>query len=168
MHSSCFRGGHPKTPKSDKVRVRQLTKQKDDELRLTEPALCNSAKAERVRVIVLSAQGLVPARFPALSATRCSWYTKIIHRFNPGRIQTIARNPRTDERGRPRKYSDGVVQRIIETAKSPRQQLMGMTQWFLAKLGKYLIEQGIVEDIGLEWLRQILKRVGVRLRRTKT
>lgn len=60
------------------------------------------------------------------------------------------------------------VQRIIETAMSPSQQLSGMTQWSLEKLWEYPIEQGIVGDISLEWLRQIPKRAGQRLRRTKT
>lgn len=56
----------------------------------------------------------------------------------------------------------------MERPKSPSQQLTGMTRWSVAKLREHLIDQGIVEDISLERLRQIPKRAGVRLRRTKT
>ena len=46
--------------------------------------------------------------------------------------------------------------------------LIGMTQWSLAKLRQYLIEQKIIAHISIRWLGEILRRYKVRLRRTKT
>ena len=43
-----------------------------------------------------------------------------------------------------------------------------MTQWSLPKLREYLIEQHIVPNISIEWLRQFLHRCKIRLHRTKT
>ena len=43
-----------------------------------------------------------------------------------------------------------------------------MSVWSLAKLREYLIEQGIIDSICLEWLRQILRRQRIRWRHTKT
>src|SRR5262249_29691933 len=51
---------------------------------------------------------------------------------------------------------------------SPPRQLIGMSQWSLSKLRSYLIEQQIVADISIEWLRTILHRLRIRWRRTKT
>ena len=55
---------------------------------------------------------------------------------------------------------------IDEVALSPPRQLIGMSVWSLAKLREYLIEQGIIDSISLEWLRQILRRQRIRWRHT--
>jgi transposase len=71
-------------------------------------------------------------------------------------------------RDAPRKFAAEVREEIAQVALSPPRQLIGLTQWSLSKLREYLIQQQIVGDISLEWLRQILRRLGVRWRRTKT
>ena len=61
-----------------------------------------------------------------------------------------------------------VIEEISTVALSPPKELIGMTQWSLAKLREYLIAQKIIGAISLEWLRTLLRRCGVRWRRTKT
>ncbi len=61
-----------------------------------------------------------------------------------------------------------MVEQIAEVALSPPRQLIGMNVWSLAKLRAYLLEQGIVAWISLEWLRQLLRRCRIRWRHTKT
>lgn len=61
-----------------------------------------------------------------------------------------------------------VVEQIAEVALSPPKVLIGMNQWSLAKLRQYLVEQKIVAEISLEWLRNLLLIRGIRWRRTKT
>src|SRR5436305_5569418 len=43
-----------------------------------------------------------------------------------------------------------------------------MTRWSLSKLRDYLVEQEVVARVSREWLRVLLRRLGVRWRRTKT
>ena len=66
------------------------------------------------------------------------------------------------------KFFDDVRDQILEIALSPPKTLIGMQQWSLPKLRTYLIEQKIVPSISVEWLRQLLHRSKIRLRRTKT
>src|SRR5208283_176575 len=61
-----------------------------------------------------------------------------------------------------------VREQIAEVALSSPQALIGMKQWSLAKLRDYLVAQKIVASISIEWLRQILRRCKISLRRTKT
>ena len=56
---------------------------------------------------------------------------------------------------------------IAAVALSPPRILIGMNPWSLAKLRQYLIEQKIVADISVAWLRVLLREAGVRWRRTK-
>ena len=71
-------------------------------------------------------------------------------------------------RAKARKFMSEIVEQIGVIARSPPQQLIGMTQWSLFKLRGYLIAQQIVAEISLEWLRIILQRLQIRWRRTKT
>jgi transposase len=71
--------------------------------------------------------------------------------------------------GRPAKFTEEQRSLIIETALCPP-DLLGrpFRRWSLAKLREFITEEGIVESIGIETLRQMLKKAKVRLRRTKT
>lgn len=71
--------------------------------------------------------------------------------------------------GRPAKFTEEQRSLIIETALCPP-DLLGrpFRRWSLAKLREFLIDEGILESIALETLRQMLKKRKVRLRRTKT
>ena len=55
-----------------------------------------------------------------------------------------------------------------QVASSPPRQLIGMSVWSLPKLREYLVAEGIIPSISLEWLRQILRRQKIRWRDTKT
>lgn len=66
-----------------------------------------------------------------------------------------------------RLFTQKVAQRIVEIALSPPRKLIGTRRWILASLREYLIEQSIVQNISLEWLRQILHREGVNWPRAK-
>lgn len=61
-----------------------------------------------------------------------------------------------------------IREQIAEIALSSPIALIGMHQWSLPKLRDYLVEQHIVPHISVEWLRQLLGRWKIRLRRTKT
>lgn len=61
-----------------------------------------------------------------------------------------------------------ILEQIAEVALSSAKALIGMTQWSLSKLREYLVSQKIIAGVSLEWLRQLLRRHGIRWRRTKT
>lgn len=71
--------------------------------------------------------------------------------------------------GRPAKFTEEQRSLIFETALCPP-DLLGrpFRRWSLAKLREFLVEDRIVESIGIETLRQLLKEKKIRLRRTKT
>jgi transposase len=107
-----------------------------------------------------------------LIATRvdCSpqWVRTVIHRFNADGIAGVAWYPFFQTRDTPRAFGADVREQIAEIALSSPIALIGMKQWSLPKLRDYLIEQQIVPHISVEWLRQLLHRSKIRLRRTKT
>lgn len=71
--------------------------------------------------------------------------------------------------GCPPKFTEEQRSLIIETALCPP-DLLGrpFRRWSLAKLREFLMDESIVSSIGIETLRQMLKKAKVRLRRTKT
>lgn len=90
----------------------------------------------------------------------------IIKEFNTSGFDALV--PRYSG-GRPPKFSEEQRSLIIETALCPP-DLLGrpFRRWSLAKLREFIMAERIVESIGIETLRQILKAAKIRLRRTKT
>lgn len=127
--------------------------------------LSNAVNSRHARIILLSRGGLCNREIAQGVGLSPQWVRRIIHRFNDGGITWY---PYFCSCGEPRQFTAEVVERIGEVALSPPRQLIGMSVWSLAKLREYLVEQGIVASISLEWLRQILRGGGIRWRHTKT
>src|SRR5438552_4092256 len=87
-------------------------------------------------------------------------------RFNDG-IDGICYYPWFQGRSA-RVFTIDICEEIAAVALSSPIALIGMTQWSLAKLRQYLIEQKVIANISIRWLGEILHRYKVRLRRTKT
>lgn len=152
----------------DTVRARTIAPPERRRLHRMKRQLTNTVNASHARIILLSS-GSVCNREIADRVGRCpSWVRKIIHRFNLQGLEGITWYPWMQVRNEPRKFVADVVEEIVEVALSPPQQLIALTQWSLAKLRSYLIEQRIVPGISLDWLRSLLLRSGVHWRRTKT
>jgi transposase len=152
----------------DTVRTRTVAPPERRRLHWMKRQLANAVNASHARIILLSSGG-VCNREIACRVDRCpSWVRKIIHRFNSQGLEGITWYPWMQVRNEPRKFVADVVEEIVEVALSPPKQLIGLTQWSLAKLRSYLLEQGIIPGISLDWLRTLLVRRGIRWRRTKT
>ena len=89
------------------------------------------------------------------------WVRVVIHRFNAGGVAGIEWFPYFHGPRGPATFTADLVEQIAEVALSPPKKLIGMTQWSLAKLREYLIEQKIIGRISLEWLRLLLRRCQV-------
>jgi transposase len=130
--------------------------------------LANQVNSRHARIILLSRGGLSNRQIAERVDCTPAWVRKVLHRFNAGGLPAITWYPGLQVRGAPRKFTADITEQIAEVALSSPKALIGMNQWSLPKLRAYLREQKIVASISLEWLRQVLRRRGVRWRRTKT
>lgn len=152
----------------NKVRVRRIAPPERRILRRWKRQRSNQLNACRARVILLSSGAVDNREIGRRVDYTPQWVRIIIHRFNQGGTEAIAWYPYFHGPRGPKVFTADLVEQIAEVALSPPKSLIGMTQWSLSKLREYLIGQGILNSISLEWLRQLLRRRRVRLRRTKT
>jgi transposase len=123
-------------------------------------------RVRRAQVVLASAQG---QRVPAIARQlyfSAQHVRTIIRAFNAEGFAALDARPRP---GRPVEFSEEQCSLIVETALCPP-DLLGrpFRSWSLGKLREYLVDEGIVASIGIETLRQMLRKAKVRLQRTKT
>ncbi len=152
----------------DTVRVRPLRPYEKQKLLRMKRQHSNAVNARHARIVLLSRGGRRNRAIAAAVDCSPQWVRTIIHRFNADGLDGIAWYPFFQARDTPRRFGTELRAQIAEVALSSPQALIGLKQWSLAKLRAYLIEQKLVAGISLEWLRQLLRRYAVRLRRTKT
>ena len=116
---------------------------------------------------MLSSGHLSNAAIAEMVDCTATWVRQIIHRFNDDGIDGISYYPWFQGRSA-RVFTSDICEEIAAVALSSPIALIGMTQWSLAKLRQYLIEQKVIAHISIRWLGEILHRYKVRLRRTKT
>jgi transposase len=151
----------------DYVRVRMVAPSERRKLHRMKRQRMNQVNSKHARVILLSSGGVGNREIALRVDYSPEWVRKIIHRFNQNGVSAIEWWPCWQTRG-PRKFLVDIVEQIAEVALSSPQSLIGMNQWSLAKLREYLIGQKIIKGVSLEWLRQLLRRHGIRWRHTKT
>jgi transposase len=152
----------------DTVKVRPLRPYEKKKLRRMKRQLANAVNCRHARIILLSRGGCCNRVIADRVDCSPQWVRTVIHRFNADGINGIAWYPFFQVRDTPRAFGEDVRQQIAEVALSSPISLIGMKQWSLSKLRAYLIEQKIVPTLSVEWLRQLLHRFKIRLRRTKT
>jgi len=152
----------------DVVRVRPLRPHEKKKLLRMKRQHGNAVNAQHARAVLLSRGGLGSRAIAARVGYSPQWVRTVVHRFNASGVGGISWYPYGQARGTPRKFTVDVREQVAEVALSSPRALIGMAQWSLAKLRGYLVEQGILASVSLEWLRQLLRRLKVRLRRTKT
>jgi transposase len=141
----------------EKMRLLQMKRQRG-----------NAVNSLHARVLLLSRGRVCNRDIATQLGYSPQWVRTIIHRFNDQGIEGVLWYPYWQVRGTPRKFLADVRGQIAEVALSSPKSLIGMNRWSLPKLRLYLIQQRIVPNISIEWLRQFLHRAKVRLRRTKT
>lgn len=152
----------------DPTRARPLRPTEKKELLRLKRQRANTVNARHARVVLLSRGGLRNRSIAEQVDCSPQWVRTVIRRFNADGVCGIIWYPFFNACDAPRKFLSDVREQILEIALSPPKSLIGMEQWSLPKLRDYLIEQKIVPSISVEWLRQLLHRFHVRLRRTKT
>ncbi|MGH2542702.1 MAG: helix-turn-helix domain-containing protein [Ardenticatenaceae bacterium] len=121
--------------------------------------------AHRARVILLSSEGYrVPEISPLVRAHPAN-LRKWIHRFNQCGIRGLV-SPRGG--GPPPRITMQQKASIVNLSqKRPRDLGLQFSRWTLHKLAEQAAEQGIVQSISHEYVRQILKSAGVDYRRQR-
>jgi transposase len=152
----------------DNVRARKLHPYEREKLYRMKRQLANQVNSRHARIVLLSRGGIRNREIAARTDCAPQWVRIILHRFNDDGIEGIAWYPCFQTRSGPRKFLADIREQIAATALSPPRILIGMNRWSLAKLRQYLIEQKIIADISLPWLRVLLREAGVRWRHTKT
>lgn len=152
----------------DKVKVRSLRPHEKKKLLRMKRQLRNSVNCRHARIILLSRGHWTNRSIAAYVDCSPQWVRSVIHQFNSDGIDGIAWYPFFQTRDTPRTFGHDVREQIAEIALSSPISLIGMKQWSFPKLRVYLVEQKVVPCISKEWLRQLLHRFKIRLRRTKT
>lgn len=152
----------------DRIRARKLRPYEGQKLKRMKRQMTNSVNSRHARIILLSQGGLANCQIARQCDCTPTWVRRVIHRFNNGGVDAITWYPYYCGSGGPRRFFAELVEQICEVALSPPKELVGMSVWSLPKLREYLIEQKIVSQISLEWLRQILRRNKIKWRHTKT
>ena len=118
--------------------------------------------AQRLMIVLLSAQGHRVQEVSQEVELHPINVRKWIHRFNAEGMDGLrsGKSP-----GRPPVFSDDQRDNIVTLANSdPRKFGLSFSQWSLQRMRKYLVDQGIVEQISVETIRQVLRANGVRHR----
>jgi transposase len=121
---------------------------------------------QRLRIVRLSAQGCRVQEVSRAVDLHPINVRKWIHRFNEDGIEGLrsGKSP-----GRPPVFSAQQREHIVEIASvDPRQLDMNFSQWSLQRLRKYLIQKGIIDQISVETIRQVLRAHGIKHRLTRS
>ena len=152
----------------DKIRVRRIAPPERRILHRMKRQLRNQVNCRHARIILLSSGKVSNREIAQRVDCTPQWVRKVVHRFNADGIEAVTWYPYFHATATPRQFTADLVEEIARVAVSPPRALIGMNQWSVSKLRQYLIEQKIIGSISLEWLRILLRRSGIRWRRTKT
>lgn len=146
--------------------VRELKDEEWQELESLAQQSEGDVPEQRLMIVLLSAQGHRVQEVSREVDLHPINVRKWIHRFNEDGIDGLrsGKSP-----GRPPVFSAQQRERIVEVASmDPRQLDMSFSQWSLQRLRKYLIQSGIIEQISVETIRQILRAHGIKHRLTRS
>ncbi len=150
------------------VRARTPNPYEREKLHCMKRQCTNVVNSRHARVILLSRGGVSNAEIARRVDYSDVWVREIIRRFNEGGVPAITWYPFYCARKGPTKFLADTAEQIVEIALGSPKVLIGMNCWSLPKLREYLIEQKIVRNISVSWLREILLQRKVRWRHTKT
>ncbi len=146
--------------------VRALTPEEKQELeRLLDHPEESPIPPERLMIVYLSSHGVKVKQIAETVGLHPINVRKWIHRFNARGLPGLSTRKSP---GRPRVFTEEQRRKIVEVVQTPPEALgLDTPRWSLQRLRRYLIEHGIVQQISVETIRQILEEHGVRYRATR-
>lgn len=149
------------------IYVRDITDEEEAELKAILRRSDDAIKVKRSQIILASAQ---KRRVPEISRSfRFSrdYVCDVIHSFD--RVGFQALESKYENCGKKPTFTEEIQRRIIDAALTKPCDLgLPFTCWSLSKLKDHIANQGYVESISIETIRQILKEHGIKYRHTKT
>ena len=154
-------------PVSERLRVREID---DDEgrrlVRIIRRGSGSVVTWRRAQMVLLSAQGMDAAAIAKVAFTSEDRVRDVIRNFNADGFSSLYPRYRG---GRPPKFTLGQRREIKKIARSrPADHDLPFSTWSLAKLGEFLVAEGVVDDISHEGLRVLPREEGVSFQRLKT
>ena len=148
------------------LHVRELTEEEKEKLTyLLDHPEESPFPMERLMIVYLSSHGAKVQQIAETVGMHPINVRKWIHRFNARGFEGLVTRKSP---GRPRVFSDEQRRRIVEIAQTPPDKLgLERPRWSLQQLRRYLIEQGVVRQISVETIRQILQEHGIEYRPTQ-
>ncbi|GGT59246.1 hypothetical protein GCM10010271_73220 [Streptomyces kurssanovii] len=152
---------------AERVRVREID---DDEgrrlLRIIRRGTGSVVTWRRAQMVLLSAQGIPVAKIAEVTFTSGDRVRDVLHNFNADGFDFLYPKYKG---GRPKTFTLPERREIKKIAKSkPTEHDLPFSTWSLTKLADFLVAEGVVDDIGHEGLRILLREDGVSFQRLKT
>lgn len=149
------------------MRVREID---DDEgrrlLRIIRRGTGSVVTWRRAQMVLLSAQRMDVAKIAEVTFTSADRVRDVLHKFNADGFDSLYPKYKG---GRPKTFTLPERREIKKIAKSkPAEHGLPFSTWSLAKLGDFLVAEGVVDDISHEGLRVMLREEGVSFQRVKT
>ena len=141
---------------AERVRVREID---DDEgkrlVRIVRRGSGSVVTWRRAQTVPLSAQNMDAAGIAKVAFTSGGHVRDVIHNFNADGFDSLYPRYRG---GRPPKFTLPQRREIKKVAKTkPAEHGLPFSTWSLSKLAEFLVAEGVVDDIGHEGLRILLR-----------
>lgn len=143
-------------------------RRKKDKARLEKIIRCHKdpVTVRRALVVRSSIEGLSVPQISRNTGLSHKTVRGIIHQFNREGFASLWHYKGG---GRPRRFTEAQKEEIVELSQlKPRDFGLPVNRWTLSLLAEKAQRLGIVETISHEWVRQILRRNGISIKRTKT
>nr|WP_248844002.1 helix-turn-helix domain-containing protein [Streptomyces hirsutus] len=120
----------------------------------------------RAQMVLLSAQGMPVAKIAKVTFTSADRVRDVVHHFNTDGFDSL--HPKY-KGGRPKTFTRPERRESQKTAKSkPVEHDLPFSTWNLTRPADFPVAEGVVDDIGHEGLRILLREEGVSCQRLKT
>jgi transposase len=142
--------------------VRKLGEEERKELGHVIQKTENDISTQRLKIILLSAQGHKVQEISREVDLHPINVRKWIHRYNKRGLDGLrsGKSP-----GRPPVFTDAQRKEIVDIASAdPSVLKLSFNHWSLQRLRKYLIDGAVVDQISVETIRQILRANGIQPR----
>jgi len=166
----CLGPVHPiyKTKRSRKtnasVYVKPLTPDERNALKRATRST-NAFVRDRAKILLLSSEKYIPREIADKTGCKARKVRNAIKAFNQHGLKTLNRGkaPGTE----PKFLKEQKAQILMIAATEPKKLGLHFSTWSLQKLQRYLMSQGIVDSICIETIRCLLKKEGMKLRKSK-
>ena len=125
----------------------------------------NAFVRDRAKILLLSSQRYIPREIADKTGCEARKVRNAIKAFNQHGLKILNRGKAP---GAEQKFSkEQKAQILMIAATEPKKLGLHFTTWSLQKLQQYLMNQAIVDSICIETIRGLLKKEGMKLRKSK-